>query len=190
MISTRYLAAIFAVFVSVSAVTIVPAHAESAINREYQVKAAYIIKFLNFIEWRGSLANGGNKQICVVGDNPFGDALDIFARRFQTDVEVRAASADSDLDSCHVVFVSRSETRRLDLLVERLGSSGAVAISDIKGFADRGGLIELILAERHVRFIINEAKANQRGFRLSAQLLALARELVSFGTSGQLSLVG
>ena len=45
---------------------------------EYEVKAAFLLNFTRFIEWPDSALASADQpfSICIVGENPFGDALD------------------------------------------------------------------------------------------------------------------
>src|SRR5512146_3358159 len=45
---------------------------------EYQVKAAYLYQFLNFVEWppRSAGAADASYEICILGIDPFGSDLD------------------------------------------------------------------------------------------------------------------
>src|ERR1700756_4784994 len=45
---------------------------------EYAVKAAYLYKFTPFVEWPASAFAGPGSpfNVCVLGDDPFGPALD------------------------------------------------------------------------------------------------------------------
>src|SRR5689334_7477550 len=49
---------------------------------EYQVKAAYLAKFVPFVEWPpAALAPGAPVNLCVAGDDPFGPALTALSRQ-------------------------------------------------------------------------------------------------------------
>src|SRR4051812_34003402 len=54
------------------------APAQSALEREYQIKAAYVYNFINYIEWPADALPpaGGTLTIGVLGEDPFGPALD------------------------------------------------------------------------------------------------------------------
>src|SRR6266850_7125424 len=43
---------------------------------EYQVKAAYLANFSKFVEWPAKVAKSESFNICVLGQDPFGMALD------------------------------------------------------------------------------------------------------------------
>src|SRR5262245_42419008 len=52
--------------------------ADAAPSREYQVKAVFLFNFLQFAEWPPSAFADGKTpiQIGILGENPFGTALD------------------------------------------------------------------------------------------------------------------
>jgi hypothetical protein len=50
-----------------------------------------------------------------------------------------------------------------------------LTVSEIEGFAQRGGIINFIIVEKKIRFEINPDAAKQVGIHISSQLLQLAR---------------
>src|SRR5438876_476882 len=63
-------------------VPFVPCHVESAAAQEapleYQIKAAFLLNFVRYVEWPSSAfeAAGTPLVLCVPEQNPFGNALD------------------------------------------------------------------------------------------------------------------
>ena len=57
-----------------AAVVLTPARANT---REYEIKAAYLYNFINYIDWvdQSLVPAGGTITIGVFGENPFGPAL-------------------------------------------------------------------------------------------------------------------
>lgn len=51
----------------------------------------------------------------------------------------------------------------------------ALTISDIEGFAERGGVIGFIALENKIHFAINVDAAERMGLKISSQLLRLAK---------------
>lgn len=152
---------------------------EFQISNEYKIKAAFIYKFINFVEWqRGDL---GTKSICVFGDNPFGDALEqivaVHDPSFSNTRVVKTRSM-ADLKSCSIVFISRSEESSMLDVLGMLQQSAALTISDVRNFARAGGIIEFVLEGDRIRFIINQEQAKDEGLKISSQLLSLAKNFV------------
>ncbi len=154
-------------------------------SREYQLKAAFLYKFLAFIDWDETVASrtarmhGG--EICILGSNPFGDSFDRLIELNGTEerrVSIRQVVGPAVPESCSILFVSRSEEGHLGGVLDGMSNSSVVTVSDIDGFAQKGGIIELVVQDRFVRFLINQERARSKGIRLSSQLLALAQQLV------------
>ena len=154
-------------------------------SREYQLKAAVLYKFTHYIEWEGSAYHPESAtSICVVGRDPFQGVLQDLVRIKDPDFRrtvIEYPKTAGELRKCRLVFLSRAKEPDIDRFIEATRGFTAVTVSDIPGFAHRGGIIELVVEGDSSRFIINQAKARDLGIRLSSQLLALARELITEG---------
>lgn len=147
---------------------------------EYEVKAAFLFNFTRFVEWPAS-AFATDKAPIVIGlfhSDPFGAAL----RRVvegQTvrgrAVEIRVVKSYDEVRSCHLVFVSAAEERRIpDLL--RSGAAGRVlVVGESSGFAQAGGVMNFVMDGSRVRFEVNLRAAERAGLKLSSRLLSMAR---------------
>jgi len=81
----------------------------------------------------------------------------------------------SGLDGCDLLFVGRSAERELPWLLEGLKGT-VLTVSDIEGFSDRGGVIEFVMEDNKVRFIISREAAEKAGLRISSKLYWLSRK--------------
>lgn len=153
-------------------------------SAEYQLKAAVLHKFLGFVDRPVEdplHIRSKTDEICLLGMNPFGDALTRIARvqsRSGREVAVKALENPDHAGGCDVVFISKTEAHRLPESLEQLRPHRVLTVSDIPGFAYLGGMIELRLQNRYVRFAINQGAAESSGIRISSQLLALATEVL------------
>ncbi len=160
-----------------------PGPAAFAGTREYEIKAAYLYNFLNYIEWpeQSLPPAGSNITIGVVGENPFGPALDPLKGKQVKGrtLTVKEVSSAEDLKGCQILFISASEKERLPQLLESLKDAKIVTVSEIDGFAQRGGIINFIYERNRVRFEINQDAARSKGLTISSDLLKLARVVKS-----------
>ncbi len=156
------------------------AHAQSVNIREYQIKAAFLFNFLQFVKWPPTTFTTSNApfKIGILGDDPFGSALDdtvegevINGHRLTV---VRSPRVE-ELEDCQMVFVSSSESDHLDEILADLRSKPILTIGEVEDFARKGGDIDFYLAGGRVRFEINPQSARQCGLQISSQLLALGR---------------
>lgn len=155
-----------------------PARAEAP--TEYQVKAAYLFNFAKYVEWpRGTFkTEDAPIVIGVVGEDPFGEALDdalegkvVEGRKL---VAKRFASAE-DARGAQIVFIAASEEPRLRQDLATLSGRSVLTVGDVDRFAERGGIAGFYTEGSKVRFRINVAAAARADLKISSQLLKLAR---------------
>ncbi|MFH1569952.1 MAG: YfiR family protein [Gemmatimonadota bacterium] len=142
---------------------------------EYVVKAAFLYNFARFAEWPTARDPDAPLIICVLGEDPFGEALEGLAGgtvRGQK-IAVRRAARSTEVEPCDILFISASEAPHLAELLPRYGSEPILTVSDIARFAESGGIVQLTMSGNRVRFRVNVAAAGRAGIRLSAKLLRL-----------------
>jgi hypothetical protein len=147
---------------------------------EYQVKAAFLYNFAKFVEWPPEVFKSPMDPItiCVIGQDPFGGALDKAVSGKLVDGRpflVRPQPDARTVSGCQVVFISASERKRFRTIVEDLKTRSALTVSEINGFAENGGMVNFQLEDGKVRIEINPGAAAQERLRISSKLLSLAR---------------
>lgn len=149
-------------------------------SKEYQLKAAFLFNFAEFVRWPANAFAGTNAPFCIgiLGDDPFGAALDqtvqgetIASRK----IIIERAKQISSLTNCQVIFISKSEKRHLDEIFSALDSKPVLTVGEISDFAQRGGGINFYLDGTKVRFEINPDAAQKSGLKISSQLLSLGK---------------
>lgn len=147
---------------------------------EYPLKAAFLYNFVKFVEWPADAFAGERSPltVCVYGTDPFGDTLDNVVRGEsvgERGLIVQRPDALDDLRDCHVLFVSRSERSRLSEVLARVQGEPVLTVGDTDGFLKAGGVINFVLEENKVRFLINPEAAGRSGLKISSKLLRLAK---------------
>lgn len=147
---------------------------------EGQIKAAYVLNFIKFAGWPAGVAGGDKVTLCVVGSNVLGGALAAMDGRKAGNRElrvVRYANADSELGSCHVLFIGESEQRHFVFILKALGDTPVLTISDVEDFAEKGGCIGLLHQQNKIVFEINLKSLQRQNLHLPGQLLNLASQV-------------
>jgi hypothetical protein len=151
--------------------------AQSPKPTDYDVKAVYLYNFGRFVEWPAKVTTAGSFNICVLGDDPFGRALDqTLARETigNRSVAARRISSPQESIDCQILFISSSEAHRLNKIIATVDKSAVLTVSDIPQFAQHRGMIQFVLDGNRVRFEVNLNATQKAGLTLSSELLKVA----------------
>jgi hypothetical protein len=141
------------------------------------VKAAFLYNFVTFTEWP-ALPPDAPMVACVVGDDGVAAALSEIVRIRTVDKHRLVLGPSEDRatwGTCHLLFISDSEMRRSANALAAITTLPVLTVSDSKGFAEAGGVIELYANAGRLHFAINVDAAQRSGLRLSSKLLSLAK---------------
>jgi hypothetical protein len=143
------------------------------VSLEYQVKAAYLFNFIKFVDWPAT-APAGPIAICIVGQNPFGTALEETIGGERMDGRAIVARTVVETDSgCHVLFVPRGANAAALLRAAR--TLPVLTVGESSDFIESGGIINFIVDAGAVKFEIDQQAASRVGLQISSRLLRLAR---------------
>ena len=144
---------------------------------DVSVKAALLFNFAKFTVWP-ALAPSAPIVACFTGS-------DEIAAEFTQVVEgnnanghvfdLRRAQDSGTWSVCNLLFVGDEQARRTAAGLAALRRLPVLTVSDSRGFAVSGGVIELYLEAGRVRFAVNIDAADGAGLHLSSRLLGLAK---------------
>ncbi len=145
---------------------------------EYAVKAAYLYKLGDYIEWPTAAFASRTSPlvICVSGDDPFGKALDssvagqkVAGRAIQLR---RLAVAERDA-GCHVLYLAGSDRQPIAQGLEAVRGAPILTVTDAVRNSPKG-IVHFVVQERRVRFEIDDQAAAANGLKISSKLFVLA----------------
>jgi hypothetical protein len=153
--------------------------AQTALPKEYEVKAVFLFNFAQFVEWPATAFSGARAPIIigVLGQNPFGSYLDETVRGERVEdrpLQVQFYRRVDEIKHCHILFISRSEVSRLKDILGALKDRSILIVGDDDDFVRRGGMIRLATARNRVQLIINADAASAASLTISSQLLRSA----------------
>jgi hypothetical protein len=148
----------------------------SAPLKEYQIKALFLYNFAQFVEWPANAFPSAETPITigVLGDDPFGSDLDAIVqgdRSGNRALKVRRFQRVEEIDGCHILFISQTESSRLEQILSVLKGRSILTVGDAEGFSLRGGMIRFVTENKKVRMRINLDAAKRAGLTLSSKLL-------------------
>jgi hypothetical protein len=152
--------------------------------REALVKAAFLHKFFDFVEWPdGTFARPDTPvRIGVVGDEEILQDLQELAKdrvrdgRPVTPVRVMPGEA---LAGFHILYVKSSSTQMAGVLAA--APEGVLTVADAESAHPKGSVMSFFVEEGRVRFGVSLDAAARQRLRLSSRLLSVARKIQGSG---------
>ena len=145
-------------------------------SNEYQVKAVFLFNFAQFAEWPASAFRMPSSPLVigVLGEDPFGAYLDELVKGEKIGahpLQVQRFASVKDLPPCHILFISRSETERLDQIMPLLKDRSILTVSDVDTFTRHGGLVRFVTVDGKIRLRIYLDGAKAAGLTISSKIV-------------------
>lgn len=158
-------------------------YADSASSREYQLKAAFLTKFVQFVKWPTNALGGSDPLVIGViddgsGHDPFEGAMERLTDGKPVNgrsVQVRHYAADARTFNCQVLFIPSSQDGRLANIMEAVRGKSVLTVGETDQVPWAGGVVRFYLEDNKVRFEISPEAAKAANLEVSTKLLALAR---------------
>jgi hypothetical protein len=154
---------------------------------EYQVKAAFLFRFAQFVDWPANVLNTGDSslKLCIFEDEPR-------RQEFQSTIEgksigsrvihVRQINQSKEIRSCNILFLSRDEAQRQTAILKSLRGMPVLTVGETDNFLSDGGMIRFHLEADKIRFDINLDGAESSHLKISSRLLLLATSVTQSST--------
>lgn len=151
---------------------------------EHQVKAAFLYKFVGFVEWpAASFARADSPFVIGVAGAPaLADELaaivsgrNVNGRQFA----IRRLDRGEAADGHHVLFVGRSAQARGSALLASARGQPVLTVTEAEDGFPAGSIINFVVVDDKVRFDVAARHAEAENLRISARLLAVARKIVA-----------
>jgi hypothetical protein len=155
--------------------------AEAGAPSELAVKASFLSKFLDYVEWPpGVESPDGPMVIAVWGPDAIAAevsravAAERQSGRPTAVVQVREIEA---LNGIRVLFVVRDEINRLPAITRVARQKSILTVTEVPGGLGQGGVVNFVSGEGRVRFEISLDAAEKSGLKISSRLLGLAKSV-------------
>jgi hypothetical protein len=154
--------------------------AQSIEAPEPRVKAAFLYNFTQLVTWPTNRFAQSNSPIVIglLGKDPLKEELDRLngLKAGGRVIQVVRYDTVAGATNCHLLFISDSERRKLDTIIDALRNAPVLTVGESRGFSRRG-MIELERSDKNFDLHINLEAARAAGLRLSSRLTRLDRQL-------------
>lgn len=144
-------------------------------DEERKLEAVFLGRFANYIEWPETSRE--KFVITLIDENPFGSLLDQLYKDKKIHgkpIEVRYATRVEEIQKTDLLFITLDTAKARKAAIDYAQQNGILTISEARGFAESGGIIQLNFVEQKTRIKINHDAAQKSGIKVGAPLLSIA----------------
>jgi hypothetical protein len=124
------------------------------VSKEYHLKAVFLWRLAQFTQWPANAFEDGDSPIviCVLGDNPFGDAVEEVVRgetAHGRKLVVQHYRGVPEIRTCHVLYIGASIARQVKEISAALGGKSVLTVRDYDGSGRSVDTIVSFLTEQN-----------------------------------------
>ena len=147
-------------------------------SREYNIKAAFLYNFTQFVEWPAKAFAGSEAPfvIGILGEDPFQSVIDETVAKEKVNghpIVVRRYKEVQEVKNCHILYISMKEALKVTEILSAIPEY-VLTVSDIPNFARTGGMVHFINQSNKIRLQINSAAVKAADLNISSKLLRVA----------------
>ena len=179
-----FLRTIFAVLFMLAGTVALSAPARAQVSKEYQLKAVFLWRLAQFTQWPSEAFENPDSPIviCVLGENPFGDALNAavagetaHGRR----LVVQHHRTVDQLRSCHILYLTGAGPRQAKEISAALAGRSVLTVRDLDSVASSyEAMIRFLTEQNRIKLRIHLQPVTAARLVLDPRLLRAA-EIVS-----------
>lgn len=156
------------------------ARAAEAVDLEHRIKAAYLYNFTKFVEWPDDISTSADEDpfnVALVGEGRMVEALAPLQQKLVKGRPLQFLRPDGErpLPRVDLLYVDTQDPAEIQRILSAVKGQPVLTIGESPVFIRHGGLINFYRADKKIRFEINAEAARRKGFKISSQLLKLAR---------------
>lgn len=146
---------------------------------EEDIKAQFITNYIPYTKWPSSVRRSRDSVTVCVMD---GDLTAVYLRKFndnpnkQFSIKVKEKDKTSDFTGCHILYISNVYANDKEYVIKTTKGKPILTISDINGFAKRGGVTGFQFAHGHdVTLELNIRALDASGIEIDPDLLSIMK---------------
>lgn len=142
-----------------------------AYESEETLQSAIVGKIAEYIAWPGT---PGERFTIAILKNRMGDQ---FERTYEnitingTPVRIVKVDSIAAVKSPEIVYISNRNTKQLPDILRALKGLPVLTVSDIRGFAEKGGMVQIYFSDQRMRLKVNIDALAAHGLVASPYLL-------------------
>ena len=152
--------------------------AQTPVSREYQLKAAFLFNFTQFVDWPANSFSSAKEPmiIGILGKDPFGSYLEEIISGEKVNghpLIINRYNNIDDVGRCQILFINLAETKKAEQAIAKLKEQNILTVSDAPDFLQQGGMIRFYTKSDKIKLEVNLEASKAANLVISSKLLRL-----------------
>jgi hypothetical protein len=177
----------FALFCTLLLLTLPPCAKGQASTKidARQVEAAFLSNFARYISWPGNTFDDDHSpwQICILGNDPFGDILEKTLNGRIEQGRHFAVSRITDVaqaSKCQILYIAYKLSVSRRAAIKKLQNLPVLTVSNAPEFLLEGGMIQFDVGD-YVKFSVNLDQARAASLSIQTRVLEVSNDIMVDG---------
>ena len=144
---------------------------------EDSVKAAFLYRFVDYVEWPAQALQGTQFTIAVLDDTQVAADLEHILSGHQLKgraAKVKLVHHAKDAADAQMIFVGSGDEDTHRRFIASLTDHSVLVVTDEEHGLEEGSTVNFMLVDHRLRFEISLTAAERSGLRISSELLSVA----------------
>lgn len=159
------------------ALLLVPLFGFSQNRPIHEIHAMMIYNFTKYIQWPGYQPSQ-DFVVAVIGSDDVYNTLSTWyggQERGNKKFIIKKFNSPDDIQKCHILYVSKNNSRQFDDIKAKLGSGSTLLITDKPGLGKQGSGINFVTEGNKLSIELNQSAIEAANLKVSSQLTSIAK---------------
>jgi hypothetical protein len=159
--------------------------AQSTAVSEEAIKAAFLFRFADYVQWPAPGSPISVFTIAVVDDDPVAATLTRLLATHLVEghpAEVRRVHQPEEALQAQIVFLGAGDPEAHRKFIARLADRAVLIVTDEDNGLAEGSTVNFLLVDHRLRFEVSLAAARRSHLQISSELLSVAARVAGPGT--------
>ncbi|MFV5690904.1 YfiR family protein [Flavobacterium sp. LT1R49] len=141
---------------------------ENAGGKEYALKAAFLYRFIDYVNWKDYSKNQAFK-IAVLEQSPITASLLEMPKNKK--IDIKEYKNLDEISFCNILFVPYNSTIPIETILSKFSGKPVLIVTERNGYGKKGAQMNFVIVENKLKFEVNLKAINKSGIGISSFLL-------------------
>jgi hypothetical protein len=141
---------------------------EGAGGKEYALKAAFLYRFIDYVNWK-EYSKNQTFRIAILEESPITASLQDIPKTKKIDVKVYKKL--DEITFCNILFVPYNSSIPIETILSKFSGKPVLIVTERNGNGKKGAHMNFVIVDNKLKFEVNLKAINKAGIGISSFLL-------------------